>query len=181
MCHMLLSDVFFFFFLMIRRPPRSTLFPYTTLFRSADAAADGLVEPRLPEQVLDQSPCLRFDKRLEQNRARVQLASAPTGPLVQQLGPGEADKQDRRVSGPVGHVLDKLEEGRLRPMNIVKDDDQWPLPRKGFEQFPNRPEALLGPGAALREADQLEHTRGDQLGVRFALNERGDLPARLLG
>src|SRR6266496_6076347 len=25
---------FFFFFLMIRRPPRSTLFPYTTLFRS---------------------------------------------------------------------------------------------------------------------------------------------------
>src|SRR2546429_5308603 len=29
-----------FFFLMIRRPPRSTLFPYTTLFRSAPAAGD---------------------------------------------------------------------------------------------------------------------------------------------
>src|SRR5574340_1292122 len=28
---------FFFFFLMIRRPPRSTLFPYTTLFRSLAA------------------------------------------------------------------------------------------------------------------------------------------------
>src|SRR2546426_6892373 len=28
------SYSFFFFFLMIRRPPRSTLFPYTTLFRS---------------------------------------------------------------------------------------------------------------------------------------------------
>src|SRR2546430_5977045 len=28
-------DEFFFFFLMIRRPPRSTLFPYTTLFRSS--------------------------------------------------------------------------------------------------------------------------------------------------
>src|SRR5690554_8190478 len=27
-------SIFFFFFLMIRRPPRSTLFPYTTLFRS---------------------------------------------------------------------------------------------------------------------------------------------------
>src|SRR3712207_9230328 len=45
MCHVLLinmcdwrSTVFScisFFFLMIRRPPRSTLFPYTTLFRSA--------------------------------------------------------------------------------------------------------------------------------------------------
>src|SRR5437879_13315142 len=29
----------FFFFLMIRRPPRSTLFPYTTLFRSRRGAA----------------------------------------------------------------------------------------------------------------------------------------------
>src|SRR5689334_24373633 len=30
----------FFFFLMIRRPPRSTLFPYTTLFRSGRGAGD---------------------------------------------------------------------------------------------------------------------------------------------
>src|SRR5574340_1454419 len=35
-CHLCRVCVlmFFFFFLMIRRPPRSTLFPYTTLFRS---------------------------------------------------------------------------------------------------------------------------------------------------
>src|SRR5690349_23942706 len=32
--------VFSFFFLMIRRPPRSTLFPYTTLFRSDVGASD---------------------------------------------------------------------------------------------------------------------------------------------
>src|SRR5258708_21853368 len=32
--HHALIYVLFFFFLMIRRPPRSTLFPYTTLFRS---------------------------------------------------------------------------------------------------------------------------------------------------
>src|SRR2546421_6263421 len=30
----MLPSLFYFFFLMIRRPPRSTLFPYTTLFRS---------------------------------------------------------------------------------------------------------------------------------------------------
>src|SRR5438034_6465710 len=30
-----MSSLFLFFFFMIRRPPRSTLFPYTTLFRSA--------------------------------------------------------------------------------------------------------------------------------------------------
>src|SRR5256886_10097549 len=32
-----------FFFLMIRRPPRSTLFPYTTLFRSAAAGGAGAI------------------------------------------------------------------------------------------------------------------------------------------
>src|SRR2546429_3369487 len=36
----------FFFFLMIRRPPRSTLFPYTTLFRSARAARALNLSPR---------------------------------------------------------------------------------------------------------------------------------------
>src|ERR1019366_9859717 len=37
---------FFFFFSMIRRPPRSTLFPYTTLFRydAADLARQGVEE-----------------------------------------------------------------------------------------------------------------------------------------
>src|SRR5205823_13445529 len=38
-CYISLFTLFpFFFFLMIRRPPRSTLFPYTTLFRSHKAA-----------------------------------------------------------------------------------------------------------------------------------------------
>src|SRR5215204_7498472 len=37
MCFVLVVLIFFlFFFLMIRRPPRSTLFPYTTLLRSRD-------------------------------------------------------------------------------------------------------------------------------------------------
>src|SRR3989442_5386594 len=43
---------FFFFFLMIRRPPRSTLFPYTTLFRSLAhellAMPDQLARPARP-------------------------------------------------------------------------------------------------------------------------------------
>src|SRR2546422_11769017 len=36
-----------FFFLMIRRPPRSTLFPYTTLFRS-DPGATAVLGRRIP-------------------------------------------------------------------------------------------------------------------------------------
>src|SRR2546430_13609527 len=34
--------IIFFFFLMIRRPPRSTLFPYTTLFRSTERTFLGM-------------------------------------------------------------------------------------------------------------------------------------------
>src|SRR5256885_13255579 len=43
-----LRRILFFFFLMIRRPPRSTLFPYTTLFRSRPAGnVDGDTGERL--------------------------------------------------------------------------------------------------------------------------------------
>src|SRR5437899_9344818 len=41
--------VLFFFFLMIRRPPRSTLFPYTTLFRSLECARLADVDCPLPD------------------------------------------------------------------------------------------------------------------------------------
>src|SRR2546429_2203032 len=37
-----------FFFLMIRRPPRSTLFPYTTLFRSLTVAPEVVYSPIVP-------------------------------------------------------------------------------------------------------------------------------------
>src|SRR2546430_12496992 len=50
----------FFFFLMIRRPPRSTLFPYTTLFRSYDRSA------RVPRQ-------LRAVQRQRRSGARGEL------------------------------------------------------------------------------------------------------------
>src|SRR5436309_4515496 len=51
----------FFFFLMIRRPPRSTLFPYTTLFRSvcdvhADRLGERLVLPEGHEGAADARP-----------------------------------------------------------------------------------------------------------------------------
>src|SRR2546425_7642675 len=39
--------ILFFFFLMIRRPPRSTLFPYTTLFRSKHESLNRRGEVRL--------------------------------------------------------------------------------------------------------------------------------------
>src|SRR5256885_15833646 len=49
------QQILFFFFLMIRRPPRSTLFPYTTLFRSLPPPA-----ARLRARQADPAPIRRL-------------------------------------------------------------------------------------------------------------------------
>src|SRR5256885_17178465 len=51
----ILPIVLFFFFLMIRRPPRSTLFPYTTLFRSGQNSAR--FDAQRLECTLEPAPC----------------------------------------------------------------------------------------------------------------------------
>src|SRR2546427_2902663 len=55
------SFFFFFFFLMIRRPPRSTLFPYTTLFRSIDPIANRLFLGRFLNESLASVPDIDLD------------------------------------------------------------------------------------------------------------------------
>src|SRR3989442_6285640 len=63
----------FFFFLMIRRPPRSTLFPYTTLFRSLHRSELGL-----PDFVFDliriKLPGDRKSTRLNSSHVRISYA-----------------------------------------------------------------------------------------------------------
>src|SRR5690242_21090194 len=49
----------FLYFLMIRRPPRSTLFPYTTLFRSSASAPGGYRSPSM----MGQTSVARDDRR----------------------------------------------------------------------------------------------------------------------
>src|SRR5256885_9272725 len=66
------SLFFFFFFLMIRRPPRSTLFPYTTLFRSLHQdLARGSVAGDDVEHARRQ-PSLRGDPRSEEHTSELQ-------------------------------------------------------------------------------------------------------------
>src|SRR5256885_15621279 len=74
-----ISDIysFFFFFLMIRRPPRSTLFPYTTLFRSARKAGATTREhgsPVPPWQPLPAPPFWRTSatRRSEEHTSELQ-------------------------------------------------------------------------------------------------------------
>src|SRR5258706_14851106 len=58
------STSFFVFFLMIRRPPRSTLFPYTTLFRSVVDGERELLAVHVGDQVRHAD--LRLQVRIRQ-------------------------------------------------------------------------------------------------------------------
>src|SRR5256885_9721070 len=60
---------FFFFFLMIRRPPRSTLFPYTTLFRSPSFQRGG-------NRLEAQRRCHRFRVDIDGDRKSTRLNSS---------------------------------------------------------------------------------------------------------
>src|SRR5256885_11474907 len=72
-CSTMLMLFLFFFFLMIRRPPRSTLFPYTTLFRSANDEFDALAMSvnRVLDRLEEQAGTLRatFDSTAHDLRA----------------------------------------------------------------------------------------------------------------
>src|SRR5215203_4692287 len=74
--HVLISFCVFFF-LMIRRPPRSTLFPYTTLFRPAARFADGAVLPQVPRRAGRSRlpvPTDRKSTRLNSSHANISYA-----------------------------------------------------------------------------------------------------------
>src|SRR3990167_7911031 len=109
-----------FFFLMIRRPPRSTLFPYTTLFRSVASCPDGWEAIRLCTLVISdtwrsRSPTMAADqiKRLYESmpsqldRARKRFGRALT--LAEKILVAHADNfdtQERSEERRVGKSVD---------------------------------------------------------------------------
>src|SRR2546430_12282912 len=77
----MLCVLLFFFFLMIRRPPRSTLFPYTTLFRSrldaiGSRMADGVGETDSCRAAIDRGAVQRLEGlRSEEHTSELQSQS----------------------------------------------------------------------------------------------------------
>src|SRR6266498_2983151 len=112
--------LFFFFFLMIRRPPRSTLFPYTTLFR-----------PRVlpwPGFTLATGECAH-DRGVPGRLHRDQARRPDRGPAKPgKLGQGLADADQARpaagraaahVRHPPAELLDDLQADRLLALHPV--------------------------------------------------------------
>src|SRR2546422_5104516 len=71
---------------MIRRPPRSTLFPYTTLFRSAVLIIHGALEQRLANRMRDAALHLALDQqRVDLRPAIVHRSEEHTSELQSRL------------------------------------------------------------------------------------------------
>src|SRR5256886_17193088 len=101
----------YFFFLMIRRPPRSTLFPYTTLFRSAvdarepDRRQPGEVGVVVPDQ---REPAGHVDVHLRGGRLGADARQVVDG----EDGGGRLGAAERPNGGAVAAVL-----GEVRPLD----------------------------------------------------------------
>src|SRR6266540_6461553 len=100
----LFSFFFFFFFLMIRRPPRSTLFPYTTLFRSRVRRQRVCSRTRTrPRRAWRTGPCNAQCPNFEENEA-YQLAGT-TGTYHLEEWPDQAAPAHLKSAGrPVGDL-----------------------------------------------------------------------------
>src|SRR2546425_8354505 len=94
---------FVFFFLMIRRPPRSTLFPYTTLFRSR------VLRARLYEQ--------------EQEKRQAALSAERRG----QIKTGDRSEKIRTYNFPQNRVTDHRIGLTLHQLTDVVDGKLAPL------------------------------------------------------
>src|SRR2546422_7827264 len=104
-CHFILV---FFFFLMIRRPPRSTLFPYTTLFRSTDT------------DLHRQASMLGVRAILAKPVGLPDLLSALTG--------SNTDRKSTRLNSSHGYISYavfclKKKKKIINRMNITKDEN----------------------------------------------------------
>src|SRR3712207_9112969 len=98
---------------MIRRPPRSTLFPYTTLFRSREQPHRHLAEPALvrvalavPVEVLEHEPADPGGARLQ---AEVDGADMLAGGQchragVRPRGEGKADRKSTRLNSSHANI-----------------------------------------------------------------------------
>ena len=125
----------------------------------------------LIEQLLDELRALLLGQRIELDRGRAHAAPAPAGARVEELGPREAEDQDRRAN-PVGDVLDEVEQRRLGPVDVLEEQDQRLYVGDALHDLARRPRDLLRAALALERLHQpgreTEHVRDGLLGAALA-------------
>ena len=76
------------------------------------------------EQRVGERLALLARERLELDRGRADAPASPARPDVEQLGPREADDQQRALAHPLREMVDQLEQRLLGPVDVLEDHDQ---------------------------------------------------------
>ena len=148
--------------------------------RIGDPRPDVAFELSRTQKVVDQLVALVRRQRLERDREGVRLPPAPPGANVQEVGSRHRQEEDRRLTGEVGDVLDQIEEGATRPLEVVEHDHDRPLSRERLQEPAAGPEDLLGSGH-LSDPGELRHAFGDRLPVLVVVEETRDTVAEGVG
>src|SRR6267142_2836645 len=145
----------FFFFLIIRRPPRSTLFPYTTLFRSPRDY--GRREPAPHADPVEQPPRREESEGVGQGEPRHDVAIGGLGPPQLALQRGREDpkhlavdivdrghhEQQRAyrpaVSDPPGRGSDRLAHASIRERASHRPWRYVTPSARSYSPYPGRP------------------------------------------
>src|SRR2546430_7524401 len=106
----------FFFFLMIRRPPRSTLFPYTTLFRSAEVERPELLPVGEDDQRMGAPD--RLDGRLDRKSTRLNSSHSQISYAVFCL------KKKKKLHPHITHHFHATDRTALHPNTTLLFDRQ---------------------------------------------------------
>src|SRR5256885_6599721 len=142
------SSALNFFFLMIRRPPRSTLFPYTTLFRSGVShrfctfpirvillhccaflnVEESMAVQRALISVFDKTGVVEFAKRLAARKIEI-LSTGGTAKLLREAGIAVRDVSDftgwpEMLGGRVKTLHPKVHGGLLFRRGPTEDEKQ---------------------------------------------------------
>ena len=92
---------------------------------AAGCAADGVggVLVERARQILEQLPRVVALQRRQLDRRR----SGPCRPQLREIAAGETADENRRVASPAREVLDQIEKRRLRPLDVVENEQHGPL------------------------------------------------------
>src|SRR5690242_21092302 len=159
----LCSLLVIFFFLMIRRPPRSTLFPYTTLFRSLRARAGwpGRWSARCASRSCGRrsSPCGRTSRACGSVAACASTRSATAAGRR-----GRSEEHTSELQSHVNLVCRLLLEKKKKKKRCVSK----PLPARGARVSPAPPPETIYMGRPVRAPSHWLAPRGGQVALFVA-------------
>src|SRR5687767_15262243 len=109
--------LFFFFFLMIRRPPRSTLFPYTTLFRSGELDFEPGLLKKFDMVIVSIHQLLKMDE----DRATKRIIKAVENPYTTILGHMRSEEHTSELQS-LAYLVCRLllEKKKIKKKNKTK-------------------------------------------------------------